>query len=236
MPNLLPVPLPAGDQIDQIQQSLSATAGQPVLVAFDYLPAFNGELGPQADLLLTQLAANNSPVVWVSQTPAGLALGQRATATLASHSLGLLPGQAAGLRNLATCLANSQVCPTSYDDQTRQSLSEIKLIILFTSERDSLVNWIEQVHTPTNIPIVVGVTQAIKPVAQPYFITGQLDGLLNGLPDAAQLEQAVGEGQALRDQYQATALAQLLAAGLFIVGNLVYLLQGLLRSRRGFGG
>lgn len=236
LPNVLPVPLPAGENVNQIQQTLATVAGQPVLVAFDYLPAFNGELGSQADLLLTQLATNNSPVIWASQTPAGLALGQQATASNAGQPLGLLPGEAAGLRKLAVCLLNTETCQINYDEQTRQSLSQVKLIILLTSERDSLVNWVEQVHTATNIPILAGVTQAMKPVAQPYLISGQLNGLLNGLPDGAQLEQAIGASQELQHQYQATSLAQLLAASLLIIGNLLYLLRGLRRSRRGISG
>ena len=95
---------------------------------------------------------------------------------------------------------------------------------MLTGERDSLVNWLEQIDPNTDIPIIAGVTQSLGPVAAPYYASGQLHGLLNGLPDAIALANRYGSSADLtqaKAQLSAQSLIQLAAALLLIIGALV---------------
>ena len=218
-----------------LHTAVQNAAGRPVLVAFEYTPALAGELDTQAKLLLRQIAGNGSPVITVSQSAAGLAKANSLAAAvpeLNHDSIGFLPGEALGLRYLATCIRSAQECQTVNGRNLGTSLNQIALIVLITGERDNLVNWVEQVGAQLDTPVVAIMTQALGPVAAPYQVTGQLSGTLAGLPDGAAYEQLRGEedGPALQ-HWQSVTLARWLAVVLLIAGNGWYGLTHLVNRR-----
>jgi hypothetical protein len=185
-------------------------------------------------MILAQLAANDSPVVTVSQFPAGTAVAQRLAGE--HPTLGLLPGQSVGLRQLGDCLAGQTFCDTlagkTVPESLQQSLSDVALIVVLTGERDSLVGWLEQVAAVTDIPIAAGVTQSLAPVALPYLDTAQLQGMIGGLPETAVYQQALLDqtpDETILRQLSAQTLAQLLAAVLLLAGGLKFGIYNLLR-------
>jgi hypothetical protein len=206
--------------------AIQAAAGQPVLVAFDYTPALAGELNSEAQLLLNQIQANGSPILTVSQYAAGTAVAQTLLPSSAVTPLGLLPGEALGLRQLANCLSGSRLTcntlqgrPLSAEQQTL--LQEAALVVVFTGERASLVNWLEQVGAVTDTPLVAGVTQSLAPIAAPYYASGQLAGYLPGLPATIAYHDAYNPTFDLgpaETQYQAQSIVQFVAALLLLAG------------------
>ena len=231
---------PNATGVAQAQEAIAAANGRPVLVAFDYTPATAAVLDGQARLVLEALAGGDSPVLFISQSPAGLALAQQAVDQvegLESHRLGYLPGEAIGLRRLTACLETGSNCRPIAGPAQREavgvSAADLGLIVVFAADRDSLINWIEQVDAATTVPMVAGVTQALAPVASPYMTSGQLDGLLAGFPATAALQAESGEmSNRARAELDMLTLAQWLTVVLFIVGNLLYLAFGSRRSRR----
>ena len=232
----LEAPIPAN--IQAVDAAVAAAAGQPVLLAVEYTPAMAAELSPQAELLLTQLEANGSPVLLTSQYAAGTAVANNLAVDGDAQQLGYLPGEGVGLRQLGDCLAGRNQCDQlngrMLPEELRTNLSQTSLIIVLTGDRDNLVNWVEQVGSvATNVPIAAGVTQALTPLASSYAATGQLSGLLSGVPDAATYAQIVQPAEeSLLAQQNAQIIGQLLAATLLIIGLLVYGIQGVMNSRR----
>lgn len=232
-PNLLtPLPTQAPAAVTAVHQTLEEVAEEPVLVAFEYTPAMAGELRPQAELLLEQLAGNENEVIVVSQYPAGLALGDAATADQPRQVLGYLPGDAIGLRELGNCLGAATSCDTitshTLSSQMQAALDDLETVILLTGDRNSLLNWIEQVGAAGDVTLLVGITQALQPVAQPYLASGQVTGMLAGARDTAVYAAAADTtiGPNLQEQWNAQHLAQMLAAFLLIVGGIVFGLRG----------
>jgi hypothetical protein len=87
-----------------------------------------------------------------------------------------------------------------------------------------MVNWVEQVGTPTDLPLVMGLTTAIAPLAAPYHDSGQITGMMMGLTETAVYQQ---EWQSTADndilsRLNAQALLQLTAALLLIAGSIYY--------------
>lgn len=221
LPLVLPEPLSG---VSEAKNSIAAAAGSTALVAFEYTPGMAGELDPQAQLIINQLAASGKQIVAVSQFAAGLGQAKALGFELADSQF--IPGEAIGLRSLADCLENATDCSLSLNPEN------VGIIVVLTAERDSLIGWIEQVGTQTEIPLVIGTTQGLAPVAQPYLSSGQVDGLIAGLPGAAAYEQAVsGQPGETARQLQAQTLAQLLVIGIFIGGALYYGLIGGRRNR-----
>ncbi|MFO7540667.1 MAG: zinc ribbon domain-containing protein [Chloroflexota bacterium] len=224
---LTPTPAVVG-----LHTAVDAAAGQPVLLVFDYTPALAGELGPQADMLVQQLARNGSPVISLSQYTAGERLADLQTAVSHPNNryhLGYLPGEAIGVRQLGTCLAASPMCDSlvsrTLSATEIQVLADVSLVIILTGERDNLVNWIEQLAVYEDLTLAAGVTRGLRPVATPYLASGQLTGLLSGLSDTAAYQSAL-LGQTpdnrLLQQQNAQGIGQLLAAFLLLVGLFVY--------------
>lgn len=233
LPDLVAVETTPVMPIAPAAEVLQAGSGRPVLVVFDYTPAFAGILNDQASVLLQTLAAQGSPVVYASQSAAGLGLGTTAVEGvegLQTQRLGYIAGETVGLRRIARCLGaespGAAACE-SYPPGT----GEAAAILLLTAERDSLIDWIEQVEAVSETPLVAGVTEALAPVAAPYYATGQLDGVLAGQAATAALAEASGiEDVSLSPQ--PLALAAWLAAALLLVGNIVYFFIGLVGARR----
>lgn len=238
-PSLVSTDGSAPANIQAMFSAVSAAAGQPVLVAIEYTPAMAGELSPQAEMLLAQLTANGSPVLLTSQYAAGTAVASNLVAGFNAQMIGYLPGEGIGLRQLGDCLAQQNECEQLngrlLDDEIKTNLSQTRLIIVLTGDRDNLVNWVEQVGSvATDVTLVAGVTQALTPLAHSYATTGQLSGLLNGAPDAAKYQQLTGlpEGN-VQVQLNAQIIGQLLAGLLLLIGLLVYGITGFINKRRG---
>lgn len=237
-PNLLATDAPVSPNVSAFDTAVAAAAGQPVLVAIEYTPAMAGELTPQAELLFEQLAANNSPVMVTSQYAAGTAVAANLTTENFAQSIGYLPGEGIGLRQLGDCLGGRNDCGQLngriLDEALQSDLNKVGLVIVLTSDHNNLVNWVEQVGAvATNVSLVAGVTQSLAPVANSYVTTGQLNGLLGGTPDLAAYEQLVNmpDGKA-QTQLNAQIYGQLLAGALLLLGLLVYGASGLIQNRK----
>lgn len=225
-------PAPLSPGAAAAHEAVAAAAGKPVLVVFDYTPALAGELDHAARLLLAELADNGSLILTTSQFAAGTAVANTLTAPYNSQPIGLLAGEAIGLRQLGACLEDNQVACDTLQGRTlsaelQAALQNAGLIILLTGERNSLVNWVEQVGAATETPIVAGVTQALAPVAAPYAATGQLQGVLDGLPAVIAYADAFGTTvnvEQARTQHNAQGLMQLVAAILLLIGAVVFAL------------
>lgn len=238
-PSLVASEIPVSANVQAVQTAVTAAAGQPVLIAIEYTPAMAGELSPQAKMLLAQLAANGSTVLLTSQYAAGTAVASSLVSDADAQMVGYLPGESVGLRQLADCLAQRSDCKQLngrlLPDNVQTTLPQTRLIIVLTGDRDNLVNWVEQVGSvATDTPIVAGVTQALSPLAQSYTNTGQISGLLRGLPDAAAYEQHANLPQSdMQAQLNAQIIGQVLAAALLLIGLLSFGTKGLLGKQSG---
>jgi len=132
-------------------------------------------------------------------------------------NLGYIPGGAAGLHSFATApwklfagadyLGRERAEQDGRDGLARNnpaaggltnSLAEVNQVIFLTADRDDLVGWIEQVgRLPgmERVPMAAGVSAGLEAWAQPYVQSDpkQLNGLVSGIPGAAQYEQRANQ-------------------------------------------
>lgn len=210
--------------------------GRPVLVAFDYTPLMAAELDPIALMLLRQLAANGNRILTISQSAAGTAIADQRVSevdNLDSQSLGLLPGEAVGLRSLGNCLNSADNCAPLFggsDAAIQSDLADLGLIIILTSDRNSLINWVEQVESQTDTPVIAAVAQPIGPLTLPYLSSGQLEGTVDGIPNASAYEKRLlgQDGEAFQQFTAQTIVMWLVIIGL-ITATVVYGLAGVAR-------
>ena len=216
---LTPPPVPA--ESSAALDLLAGINNQTVLVAVEYTPAMQGELDALARPLLAQLAAQGNRFVLVSQYPAGVPIARQLTDELDTTELGYLPGEAVGLRQLSSCLSKAACAGLE------AAAGDIGLILLLTSERTSLQNWVEQVAAVNEaIPLIAALPELLSPLAAPYLQTGQIDGALSGAQSGA---AATGDA-ALVDLARSQTVAIWLVIVLLLLSNLIALFGGRRRA------
>ena len=232
---------------------------QPVLVAFDYDPAQAGELNPLAQALLSHLERHGVPVVGLSTSPAGAALGETllnqtfVSGRYGTHylNLGYLPGGPIGILQLAdgprsvfttdfrgTYPSEGETPILTVWDApilkgTRQ-LSDFSMIVLISATPDTVRTWVEQTQSRAPKPrLVAAVSAGAEPLVRPYYESKQLQGLLSGILGAAQYEKQSGVGgQASGELWDALGWGMLAIIVLLIGGSLFYGLAGGVRRQK----
>jgi hypothetical protein len=215
-------------------------AGSVVLVAYDYDPATAAEMTLQAEAIVHHLMERDLEVMAISLFPAGPGIAQEILDEAASEhgyqygedyiNLGYLPDQPASLRAFVGRPAGGReyrqgratvVFPIA---QHVHHIRDIVLIIELAGGQDTLRWWVEQVGTPYSVPMVAGVTASLEPNARPYHHSGQLSGLISGLPGAAEYERLNDRPGGAMASLDSQSLAHLAIVVLIVLGNLGYMI------------
>lgn len=249
---------PARVANDQAEMAISALGkipeGAPVLVVFDYEPSLSGEMQTVAEPYLSRMLLLKHPRLSIlSSSPTGSALAEEFMSSLATSplpvqgyqpgkqyvDLGYLPGGLAGVYAFAQ--NPSAALPLGADgSQVWQSpplqgvthFSDFAAIILLTDNAEAGRVWVEQTGSfRGNASFVIVSSSQAGPILMPYFASGQVNGLVNGLTDASKIEQANGQVGLARRYWDAYSVGLLLAAGMIVLGGLWSLVSGL-QARR----
>ncbi len=226
----------------------------PVLVVFDYEPALAGEMEAVAAPLLDHLVVKNHPrMALLSTSPTGAVMAARMFSgplgelpAIQYVNLGYLPGGLSSVRAFAQDPTHTLVLPPDvsvfnlapasvWDSPTLQgvqSFSNFAAIILITDSVDAGRTWIEQAGPLRgNAQFVVISSAQAGPLLQPYYASGQINGLASGLYDAAVLEQNnAGRPGTARRYWDAYSLGLVLILVL-LVGGALWSLAANLRER-----
>jgi hypothetical protein len=220
----------------------------PVLVVLDYEPSLVGEMEAASGPLLDKLVLMHHPVlsfVTTSANGSGLverllrdtsintANGLAYQAGVNYFNLGYLPGGESGV------ISFIQSPQGTIPSATVPGFSEYKAIVMLTDHADSARAWIEQLQTlkqadPTlaSQPLLVVSSAQTGPMLQPYAGSGQINGLISGIADAARFEKKnnVPPGIA-RSYWDAFGVGVIVAVALIVLGSLWSLFARMRASR-----
>jgi hypothetical protein len=185
--------------------------GSTVLIAFDYDPATEGELGPMAvalvrhcclkrhKMLFLTLFETGVPVIdkTVQQVIANEFAGRGLTYGEDYVNLGFSPGReaviATSVLNLRQSISSDHE-GTSLDDLplTRNitNLQDLDLILDLSAGYPGFKEWVQYAASPYRIPMAAGTTAVGAPQAYPY-LPDQMLGLLAAVKGAAEYEAAL---------------------------------------------
>ena len=188
------------DQIDQLP------AGSKILIAFDYDPASEGELGPMATSFVHQCAEKGQKMYFMALWPVGAQMIRSTIDRVITGyypdleygkdyvDLGFKAGNEAVIKTIASDLA--QYYPTdSRGTATSQipmmqginSLADFDLMLNVSAGYPGSKEWVLYAATPLKKPLVVGCTGVQAPLMYPY-IPDQVQGLLGAIKGAAEYE------------------------------------------------
>ncbi len=247
-------PLPLGRPAE-VMSALSAVdllpQGAPVLVVFDYEPSLAGEMQAAAAPLLDHLIVARHPrLALLSTSATGSVLAERFFAGPLAGSnyrrgneyvnLGYLPGGLSGVRAFAQDPVSAM--PFTVDGnlawesaplQGVGSFQNFAAIIVITDSADAGRTWIEQAGPLRGpAPLLVASSAQAGPMIQPYYQSGQINGLVTGLYDSAVMESYLEQNNTnspttARRYWDAYNLGLLLTVALLLGGSLWSMVAGL---------
>lgn len=222
--------------------------GDVVYLAADYDPGSKPELEPMLHASLRHLFRKQVKVVGATLWPPGPPLLEAGLREIGEGEFGLAYGVdfvnlgfKEGKENVMVQLGKSfrGVYPNDYygtpvgelpllaerradGSWAVDNFADVKLLVNVSGGYPGTKEWVQQVRTRYDIPIVSGCTAVSAPEFYPYVQSGQLSGLLGGLAGAAEYELLVGERGWAVTGMAAQSLGHVTIAVLILLGNLFY--------------
>ncbi len=205
-----------------------------ILLAWDYEPTTQGEMQLFALPILQHLYQKGARIANVSLRPTGPAV---AAAAMAQFNLlrppgiqsipprpvdfGFIPGDAVALRSLSVATVadsnlsamNARTLGFGPDD----TVESFDLIIEFSAETATSQEWVEQIATRLDIPVIMVASGAVAPVLRPYEQTNQIAALMSGYGDALAYERLLHIQGPATSQHTAQTLLHLLLIGVVCI-------------------
>lgn len=219
--------------------------GAPVLVVVDYQPSHAAELEAAAAPMLDQMDLLRHPkLIFISTNEMGSILTQRLLSLPSLKdryrgegqftNLGYLPGGELGIRAFVQNPLQAKPLDVSQNPSQLQPISVVQFVavIVLTDNANYGRVWIEQATAATSplpfpAPIVLITSAQAGPMIQPYYVSGQVKGIVNGLYGAAIFEQNnAGRPGTARKYWDAYSLGMLLAMSMLALGGLWNLALG----------
>lgn len=217
--------------------STSADASAPLLLAVDFEPALAGEIRTAAAPVMEDLLSNNIPLVILSTNPTGAVLAEDLLSTIRGYNpdavlnIGYLPGGSSALAALAS--QPRLAAPTDRDGgfawdrpflQGITHLSDFSAVLLLTDNTETSRAWVEQVAPVLGeTPLLVIASNQAAPMIQPYIQSGQVTGMLAGLPGFAAYQQLSGSPSPQAGYWDAYQAGLMLIVVLILLGSLFFI-------------
>jgi hypothetical protein len=116
-------------------------------------------------------------------------------------------------------------------------IDQFAAVVVLTDSPETARAWIEQVQPALNgKPLFFVVSAQAAPLVQPYVASGQVNGMVAGLEDAAmyeQLTQRSGNASAFLGAYQTGLIVM---AVLILVGGILQWVTSFLKNRKAVKG
>ena len=234
--SVVPALTPPG-QYDLMQRVAQIPTNSPVAIVFDYEPALAGELEAAAAPLIDHLILISAArLTLLSTSPNGPALAEHFMQSVEGHhhyqpgqqyvNLGYLPGGAAAMLTFASnprAAGSADLWQSSLLADVH-SLRDYAALIVLTDSPDVGRLWIEQARPYLgDRPLILVASAQAEPLLQPYYDSGQIQGLVIGLAGGKAYEQALpAPGAALGARYWGAFGAVLLTAALLMIVGSVW--------------
>jgi hypothetical protein len=247
---LLPLFYPLGLPIrptDSTQQAYEAVdalpEGSKVLVSFEYGPSTKPEIHPMAVALLRHLFSKGHKVYVTCLWPDGQFMASDALKQVAEDEfhltygedyvlLGFRPGNEAvvkgvvsNLRKVYTIDSRNTLIDRIPMMEGINRFADFDFLFSLSAGYPGTVEWVQYAADPTGIPMSTGVTSIQVNEVMPYVSSGQLKGILAGMPGAAEYEALIKKPGLGTSGMDAQSIAHLVIVLFIVFGNVAYYLE-----------
>ena len=229
-------------------------AGDKVLVSFEYGASTKPEIHPMSVAVLQHLFANGVKVYTVPLWPEGLMMAKFALEEVLSSNLFqveehidyvslpykaggeiIIRGIATDMRSIFTQDVNNILLKDIPMMNNVNNITDFDFVFDLSAGVPGNAEWVQFACDEYNIPLSSGCTSIMVTDAIPYVESGQIRGILAGMPGAAEYEQMVfkylndsknipvASGKAT-SRMSAQSIAHLLMVIFILFGNISYYL------------
>lgn len=261
-PNWVQLPIKIDKNTETVFESISnLERNDKVIISFAYGASTKPEVHPMAIALLNQLFTKGVKVYIVSLWPEGPIMAQQALSSVINSNLFniedgvdyvmfdykvggfvVIKGIAENFRDLYQQDYNGKSIDSLSIMKGIYSIEDFDFVFDFSAGVPGNAEWVQYACDPKNIPLSSGCTSIMVTDAIPYVESGQLQGILAGMPGAAEYEQLVYDfminEQLIGNEYinsnskinkgkaharmSAQSVAHLLMVIFIIIGNIAY--------------
>lgn len=240
----LGLPIRATDASKDVYAAIEAVPdGSKILLSVEYGPSTKPEIHPMAVAVLRHFFRKDCKVYVTCLWPDGQFMAAQALREVADEELnltygedyvllGFRPGNEAVIKGIVSNLRKMYTI-----DSRNTLIEEIPMMeginnindfdFLFSASAGfpGSVEWVQYAADPAGIPMSTGVTSVQVNEVMPYVDSGQIRGVLAGMPGAAEYEALIGHPGIGTSGMDAQSIAHLVIVAFIIFGNVAYYLE-----------
>ncbi len=214
-----------------------------VLLSFEYGPSTKPEIHPMAVGVLRHLFRNGHKVYVTCLWPDGQFMALEALQDIAEDEfhmnygtdyvlLGFRPGNEAvvkgivsDIRKMYTVDAHGTLIDEIPMMNGIQNINDFDFLFTASAGYPGTVEWVQYAADPTGVPMSTGTTSIQVNEVMPYVQSGQINGILAGMPGAAEYEKLIGRPGIGTSGMDAQSVAHLVIVLFIIFGNISFFLE-----------
>ena len=214
-----------------------------VLVSFEYGPSTKPEIHPMAIAILRHLFTNNQKVYVTCLWPEGQFMAEDALTEIAEQEFGLTYGEdyvllgfrpgneavvkgiVSNLRKLYTTDARGTLVDQIPMMANVNKVKDFDFIFSASAGYPGTIEWVQYAADPTGVPMSTGTTSIQVNDVMPYVQSGQVKGILAGMPGAAEYEALIGSPGIGTSGMDAQSIAHLVIVIFIVFGNITYFIE-----------
>ena len=242
IPLLRPIDLPirTTPTTEKVYNAIDAIpANSKVLMSFDYGPSTKPEIHPMTLGVMRQLFRKDHQIYITCLWPDGLYMALDALEEINKEFelveyedyvlLGFRPGNEAIVKGLASDLRKvytvdskgTMLADIPMMDGVN-NLKDFQFIFTGSAGYPGTFEWVQYGGDPTGVPLSSGTTSIQVNEVMPYVQSGQVRGILAGMPGAAEYEKLIGTPGIAIKGMAAQSFAHLVIVFFIVLGNLAY--------------
>lgn len=240
--NPLGIPLGINQGTRDVYEQLDALqAGDRVLFSINYDPTSAPDIAPQAVVMLQHLMEKNVRVALVCFSASGPDIIENLIKPHLANgkvygedviNLGFIAGAETAIRNLGRDVIGTAKVDYRGNDLRDVAILEgvvdardFELVFVYHGYNPGVQEWVRQVQGPLDIRLLAGVVMVSVPEVMPFYTSGQIDGLTQGLRGAAEYELLVNQPGSAVAKMDAQSLGHLVIIFFVALGNVAYFLE-----------
>ncbi|MGC9512108.1 MAG: hypothetical protein ACP5D8_00565 [Fidelibacterota bacterium] len=250
-PLLVPLNLPVeptGLTRDAFEAIHNLPDDATVLISFEYGPSTKPEIHPMAVSVLRHFFARGYKVVVMCLWPDGLFMAREALDEVLNDerfrdlvygvdyvNLGYRPGNEAVIKGITKSFAANFTVDSKQTDISEiplmnaiRTVADVDFIFSLSAGYPGAIEWVLYASDPLQIPVSSGNASIQVNQLLPYVKSGQMKGVIAGMPGAAEYEALMVEyglwntrGEAAKSM-DAQSIAHLVIVLFIILGNIAY--------------
>tara|TARA_B100001250_G_scaffold395156_1_gene399761 strand:- start:311 stop:1165 length:855 start_codon:yes stop_codon:yes gene_type:complete len=240
----LSMPIRATATTQQVYDAIeSLPSGSKVLLSCEYSPSTKPEIHPMVVSFLRHCFKNGHKIYITCLWPDGQFMAEEALEEVAEKEfdltygedyvlLGFRPGNEAVVKGIVSDLRKLYTI-----DARGTKVTEIPMMeginrfedfdFLFSGSAGypGSIEWVQYASDPTKIPMSTGTTSIQVNEIMPYVQAGQVQGILAGMPGAAEYEKLIDHPGIGTSGMDAQSVAHVVIVLFIILGNLGYFIE-----------